>query len=130
MKKDYKKWTPVKMVVNNNTDARPNYKEGGIYWVLIGDNIGMEQDGKGELFSRPVAIIRGFSKELFWGVPLTSRNKSGKYYFSFTFLDNQHSVAILSQLRAFDTSRISGKLMGRMKKEDLAEIKNRLKRLL
>ena len=130
MQKDYKKWTPVKMTANNEANVRPNYKEGGIYWVLVGDNVGMEQDGKGELFARPVVVVRGFSKELFWGIPLTSQNKSGKYYFSFTFLANQHSVAILSQLRAFDTSRISGRIMGRMKKEDLLKLKNRLKCLL
>ena len=129
MQKDYKKWTPVK-IATNNVAHRPTYKEGGIYWVLIGDNVGMEQDGKGELFARPVVIVKGFSKELFWGIPLTSRRKTGTYYFSFSFQNDKTSTAILSQLRAFDTSRISGPSIGRIKNEDLIEIKNRLKHLL
>ena len=129
MQKDYKKWTPVK-IATNNVAHRPTYKEGGSYWALIGDNVGMEQDGKGELFARPVVIVKGFSKELFWGIPLTSQHKTGTYYFSFSFQNDKISTAILSQLRAFDTSRISGPSIGRIKTADLVEIKNRLKHLL
>jgi mRNA-degrading endonuclease toxin of MazEF toxin-antitoxin module len=127
--KDYLKWMPVKAEINN-ASVRPTYKEGEVFWMSVGENIGFEQDGKGFLYARPVLVVKGFSRELFWGIPLTSQEKDGQYYFSFK-LNGTKSTAILSQLRAFDAARISGmKGMGRIDKTVLAQLKNRLKSLL
>ncbi|TAH33713.1 type II toxin-antitoxin system PemK/MazF family toxin [Candidatus Saccharibacteria bacterium] len=128
--KDYLHWTPIKADINNNL-ARLNYNEGDIFWLSIGENIGFEQDGKGKLFARPVLIVRGFSRQLFWGIPLTSQKKEGKYYYTFRHLSGEESTAILSQLRAFDPARISGSSrFGRVSKETLQDIKNRLREIL
>ena len=126
--KDHVRWMAVKSEVNNNFE-RPTYKEGDVYWICIGENVGFEQDGKGELFARPVLVIRGFSREIFWGIPLTSQRKKGEFYFEFE-MDGRKSVAILSQLRVFDTARVSGKRLGRINGAVLLEIKNKLKGLL
>lgn len=108
MEKNYEKWTPVKIIVNNNVKV-PTYKEGRIYWMAIGENVGFEQDGKGKNFTRPVLVIKGFSKNLFWGIPLTTKNKNGKFYKKCYAINNVECNIILSQLRAFDASRIWGK---------------------
>ena len=129
MEKNYEKWTPVKIIVNNNVKV-PTYKEGRIYWMAIGENVGFEQDGKGKNFTRPVLVIKGFSKNLFWGIPLTTKNKNGKFYKKCYAINNVECNIILSQLRAFDASRIWGKHIGTVNKEELLEIKNRLKSLL
>ena len=129
MVKNYLQWTPVKILLNKNTQ-RPTYKEGDVFWMSVGENIGFEQDGKGRLSSRPVLIIRGFSRELFWGIPLTSQPKRGKYYYGFT-MNGRVSTAILSQMRAFDAKRIvDASRMGRVDNGVMDEIKNRLKVIL
>ena len=90
----------------NNTGERPNtYHEGGIYWTYLGDNIGMEQDGGREAFARPTLIVRGFSKELVFCVPISSKQKTGEYYFPIQ-TGKISGVLLLSQLRAIDTLRI------------------------
>ena len=122
---------PVKADINNNP-VRPTYKEGEIYWMSIGENVGFEQDGKGELFARPVLVITGFSRQLFWGVPLTTRYKKGRYYQEIIINSKKKpNFAILSQLRAFDSARISGmRRLGRINYEALLSIKNKLKSFL
>lgn len=40
----------------------------------------METDGKHHSFERPVVVIYKFNKEMFWGIPLTSKEHIGKYY--------------------------------------------------
>ena len=128
--KTYEEWTPIKREINNKA-SRPRYNEGDVFWISVGENVGFEQDGKGRLFTRPVLVVKGFSAELFWGVPLTSKDKSGKHYYKFK-LGGKDSVAILSQLRAFDTARISGssKRIGGISKTDLGEIRQLLKNFL
>jgi len=129
--KDYSDWMPVKSRINN-APARPTYKEGEIYWMSIGENVGFEQDGKGKLFARPVLVVAGFSRQLFWGVPLTSQHKKGGFYFELNIKNRKRTnIAILSQLRAFDSARISGsERFGRIDKNILKLIKNRLRSFL
>lgn len=128
--KSYTNWTPVKSVIDATT-KRPTYKEGDVFWLAVGENIGFEQDGKGRMFARPVLIVSGFSKEVFWGLSLTSQNKQGRYYRSFTLNNGIASTAILSQLRAYDSKRIvNTKKLGRVSQATLLDIKNRLKALL
>jgi mRNA interferase MazF len=76
-----------------------------------------------------VLVVRGFSKELFWGVPLTSKERTGHYYYQFK-LNGKISTAIISQLRTYDTSRISGaNRLGKINEEELLNIKRLLKNL-
>ena len=93
-----------------------------------------EQDGNGEDFLRPIVITRKFNNEIFWGIPLTkSKNKTNKraekYYFSFSFIDNIKSVAILSQIRLIDARRLSY-LAGEVSQDDFKVLIAKLKALL
>ena len=103
--KDYQTWTPVKAKLNN-FEFRPNYEQRDIWWCSIGENIGFEEDGKNVFFNRPVLIFKKFSHGLFWGIPLSTTKKRGKYYHPFNF-NGKISVALLSQLRVFDSSRLN-----------------------
>ena len=129
MFKNYQKWMPIKTHINNNS-VRPTYKEGYIYWMSLGENVGCEQDGKGEVFTRPVLIIKGFSRELFWGIPLSSQIKKGPYYYIFNFSEKTKSCAILSQLKALDSARIYGKSIGKINNKVLSKIRKRLQLML
>ena len=112
-KKDYTKWHKVKTTEHNGSlgpERGLNYKEGQIYWVSIGQNVGYEEDGKGKLFVRPVLVVRGYNRHIFLGVPLTTKNKAGMFYYNFKAKNSDIiSVAILSQIRTFDTARISSR---------------------
>jgi mRNA interferase MazF len=76
----------------------------------LGINIGFEQDGKGEEFSRPVLIIKGFSKNVFLCVPLTTKLKEGKYYNDIILSDGIKRKVILSQIRLIDSKRLIEKV--------------------
>ena len=77
---------------------------------------------------RPVAIIKKFNQEIFWGVPLTKNQKKGPYYFSFNY-NWVISTAILSQIRLIDGKRLQYKV-GNMSEADFRMIKKRLVQLL
>lgn len=81
-----------------------------VWWCSIGVNIGSEQDGHHERFERPVLVLKGFSTQLFWGVPISTKIKPrNPYYLSFMH-DKQQYSAIISQLRLFDARRLTRKL--------------------
>lgn len=118
------KWQAFELTLNKENTNDISYRQGEIWWVAIGQNLGDEEDGKGDAFTRPVLIVRGFSEHLFWGVPLSSQIKSGDFYYSFNFGDKT-STAILSQMRTFDTRRLIS-FQGMINAADFAEIKQKL----
>ncbi len=77
--KDYEVWHTKKASLNA-TRNEVYFYEREVWWVAIGHNIGDEEDGKGHNFARPVLIVRKFNKSLFYGVPLSTALKRGKYY--------------------------------------------------
>jgi mRNA interferase MazF len=109
MNKDYWKWHHLKSQIEQGHLAVP-FNEREIWWCSLGANIGTEQDGKHRRFERPVLVIKKFNKEIFWGLPVTSQQKSGKYYISFTIGDTMN-CAILSQLRLFSSKRLVRKMV-------------------
>ncbi len=104
MKKDFLKWHKLKKNIENNCLGKL-FNEREIWWCSIGENIGFEQDGKNSNFERPVLVLRKFNSEMYWGLPMTSKNKKGRFYFTFN-LKNKKTTAILSQLRIFSSKRL------------------------
>ncbi len=64
MKKDFEKWHKVKSRTQERCSP-PSFEEREIWWCSIGANVGVEEDGKSTLFSRPVLIIRKFNAMIF-----------------------------------------------------------------
>ncbi len=112
MRKDFKLWFSIKKKVDELIQVpQANVRE--IWWSAIGTNVGVETDGKNELFERPVLIFRKFNSEMFWGLPLTSHERPEKlYYFQFS-LHGEVNTALLSQIRVFSSKRLLRRL-GRM----------------
>jgi len=125
--KKFDEWNEIKKDVHTK-ETIWTIKEREIYWLYLGKNIGYEQDGKDELFLRPVLIFRVFNKHLFYGIPLTTKGKESKFYHKFEIHDKEN-YAILSQMRLLDKKRIHDKL-GKIKAEDFDMIKQKLKELL
>ena len=56
-------------------------KAGEVWWATLGYNIGVEVNGKKDNFSRPVIVLRVYSKEMVLILPLTSKDKSNSEHF-------------------------------------------------
>jgi len=126
-KKDFDKWNTIKKVIDN-AENKKTFHEREIWFIKIGENVGFEQNGKGEEFLRPVVVYKKFSKNVFLGIPLTRTNKESKFYSNFNF-KGQISTAILSQIRLFDSKRLSY-AAGRMSKGDYGKLKEKLIELI
>lgn len=128
-KKDFKTWHVKKSQIDSAKYKDLYFYERDVWWITLGHNVGFEQDGKSNIFTRPVLVIRKFNRYLFWGIPLTTANKQGKYYVSAQYRDDVKSVAILSQLRTFDAKRLVDK-DGVLDEESFASIQERLSEII
>jgi len=125
--KQFQKWIAKKEQLHNR-NSTPHFKHANIYWCGLGENIGDEENGKSELFSRPVLIIRKFNKNLFWGVPLTTKIKDTPYYTKITF-QGKEQCAMITHLRLMDAKRLY-KRMGELDQVDFQKVKNSIKNCL
>ena len=106
MKKDFDKWNEIKKKTNKTDDYLPLYHQRQIRWCRLGTNIGFEQDGTGNGFSRPVLILKGFNRHVCLVIPLTTSTKENVYYISIGVVDGQTASVIISQIRLIDTKRL------------------------
>ncbi len=109
MNKDFQKWHSKKAHLHE-TGSRIFFHEREVWWCSLGFNVGFEQNGKGNNFARPVVIFKKFNNETFWAIPLTTKVKTGKYYFLIDLKDGLKRVAVLSQLRLIDAKRLYQKM--------------------
>jgi len=125
MSKKFNEWNEVKKTLHNKQNKIVIPKEREVYWSSIGVNVGFEQDGKGEVFSRPVLIVKRYSKNLFFGIPLSTQIKEGSFFYTFT-LNKKPSNALLVQAKVYDTKRLENRI-GMISKEDFKTLKRKLK---
>ena len=104
--KDFDGWNHKKKHINSQSKYLPLYHEREIRWCSLGVNMGFEQDGTGNQYSRPVLIIKGFSRHVCLVVPLTTSKKSNKYHVGLGLIGDREACAIISQLRLIDTKRL------------------------
>jgi mRNA interferase MazF len=96
MEKDFDSWNAKKSDLNNRQDI-PFFHEREIWFCHVGVNIGVEVDGVGINFLRPVVIIKKINNTAFIAIPLTRTPRQGKFYFPMTD-DPGDSFAVLSQV--------------------------------
>lgn len=107
--KDFDGWIEKKKGCHYKTSLPPMFKERDIWWVSIGINVGFEEDGKHDKYIRPVLIIRKFNRDLFLGIPMSTRLKDNPYYIKVT-VNKQVVSVLISQIRTFSARRIQDKL--------------------
>jgi hypothetical protein len=125
--KNFDKWNDVKKRINGKIKT-PQIRQREIYWANIGENIEFEQNGKGEDFMRPLLIFKKFSNTMFFGIPLSTQQKEGDWFFEFSFLEDKSSTALIVQGRLFDAKRLDRKI-GKMSIEDFESLKMSFKEL-
>lgn len=123
MNSKFDNWNEIKKKTNSHK-KKVYFKERDIFFIKIGENIGFEQSGKGDMFLRPVIILKKFNNDFFMGIPLSTTLKDGIYYFQFEFT-NKKSNAILSQMKPFDAKRIKHKI-GVINKENFKTLKEKI----
>ena len=127
MIKRFLEWIGLKEKLHNAGYAPPFFKEGEIWWCAVGENVGIEVNGKGKAFSRPVYIYKKLSREGFLGIPLSTKQKAGTWYVEVTFQE-KISIANLAQIRVFSVSRLFGRI-GSLDGKDSDKIKDGFLRL-
>lgn len=123
-------WNQIKKEINAREDKIKTFpKEGEVWMSNFGKNIGFEQDGSGDSFSRPILVIKKFNNQMFWVVPLSTKQKKFDFYHNYIDPDGNNVSVILAQLRLISIKRIKRKLYD-FEKEELNIIKNKLKHFL
>ena len=130
MKKDFDNWNELKKKIdleNNKPDKFP--KKGEIWMCSLGKNIGYEQNGSGDSFSRPVLIIKKFNNQMFLCVPLSTKQKDFDFYYNYIDPNNQKVSVILAQIKLISVKRLKRKLY-EFEEKQLKEILSKLKSYL
>lgn len=102
--KQFTTWTKEKTILENSARTMLPFHEREIWWCSIGLNIGDEEDGKNELFERPVLVLKKFNAKIAWVLPMSTKVKSGPYYYTLEY-DGVHFTVLLSQLRLVSIKR-------------------------
>lgn len=126
---DFDSWNEIKKKIE--TEGEPNKfpKEGEVWMSSLGRNIGFEQNGNGDNFSRPILVIKKFNNHMFWYIPLSTKQKDFDFYFNFTDPHLQKVSAILAQMRLVSVKRLRRKLYD-FAAEDLIKVRTKLKSFL
>jgi len=104
-------------------------KEREIWWVSLGQNIGVEINGKHENFERPVLVIKRFNVEAVLILPISSRIKNDQYHWEFTNSEGNLNTINLSQVRSISNKRFVRKI-GKMAICDYQKIKDSFKKMI
>ncbi len=118
--KKFKEWIGLKEKIDSYKKIYPQFREGEVWWVSVGENIGVEISGKSADFSRPVLIYRKLSNEGFLGIPMSTKIKEGTWYSIIDFGNKKINI-ILSQVRVFSSKRMHTK-MGELSKHDREKV--------
>jgi mRNA interferase MazF len=120
MVKRFLEWIGLKEKIHNTQSIPPFFREGEIWWCYMGENIGVEINGKHGQFSRPVLVFKKYDRYSFFALPLSTKNKTGSWYASITF-GGINQVVVLSQGRALDYRRFKEK-MGELEEKQVASV--------
>lgn len=125
--KKFLEWIGLKEKLNTATHEPPLVSERDIWWASVGENVGLEIDGKSKLFSRPVIIFKKLAHGFYLVVPTTTQQRKGTWYVDFR-QQGEDMVACLHQVRTIDYRRLFSKL-GELDDQDFIRIKEKFHRL-
>ena len=107
--KDFDTWNVHKKRIDSSNKLR-YFHTREVWWTYLGINVGYEQDGKNGDFVRPIVILRKFNKQIFLGIPLTTKSKpNNPFYIEFKHGDQKYS-AVISQIKMLDVKRLKRKM--------------------
>ena len=106
MENDFDRWNEIKKRLAGNASRPPAFPKNGEVWMCtLGRNLGREQDGGMRDFSRPVLVVKKFNNEIFWVVPLSTKQKPLDFYFNYADPNGTPVAVVLAQLRLVSINR-------------------------
>ena len=120
--KHFYDWINVKAYLDKRA-RKPAVHEGEIWWASVGENVGVEINGKNANFSRPVLILRKYNYYSFMAIPLTTKKHDDKRYI-LVEIGGRKSYGVLIQARTMSVSRLYRKI-GTIPGNDLRVISER-----
>jgi mRNA interferase MazF len=115
-------WTGVKARMQTlpmELDVFPYRKE--IWWASLGQNIGVEINGKNDGFERPILVIKVFNAKSLLVAPITSRVRHKKFITTFINQKGEINAVNISQMRSISTKRLRRKI-GNMPEHDFRKV--------
>lgn len=102
-------WNLQKQHINAKKE-RVYFRDGEIWWVHLGLNIGFEINGKGIEHLRPVIVLKKYNMYSFLALPLSTSSKTNDYRIPIGTIDGKNATANLSQLRNIDSKRLAKRI--------------------
>lgn len=127
VKKRFDEWNLQKKKIDTEI-VSVDFHEREIWWCVIGVNVGSEQHSESGDFGRPVLVVRKFTRDVFWGIPFTTKVKDYDFRFRFT-LEGVENDLLLLQMRVYDRKRLLRKI-GVMPKADFQKLLHAIKSFL
>ncbi|MEI6728770.1 MAG: type II toxin-antitoxin system PemK/MazF family toxin [bacterium] len=127
MLKNFISWIKIKFNIHTH-EKRPYFNEREVWWSSFGQNIGDEENGKGDNFMRPVVVIRKFNRNICLVVPTSSILKDNKFYYEIEYKNQKYS-ALLSHLRTIDVKRLRRRIT-RLDSKEFERLVSALKELV
>jgi len=121
-------WIRIKVKIHLS-DKAVYFRDGEIWWVNLGANVGHEEEGKNDNFERPILALKKFNGHLLWAVPLTTKTKEDNPYYYQYEIDNKEYAAILPQLRILSSKRLIRRI-GMFPMNDYKKIREEIKKLI
>ena len=118
--KNFLDWFSLKPKINNLSKS-PFFSEREVWYCHFGVNVGFEIDGKKSQFLRAVLVFKKLSKEMFIGIPLTSKTKNGSWYYP-SFVSQKNGSYIFSQVKTIDSRRLFSRIE-RIDTEEFEKVK-------
>ena len=107
----------------NTRDKLRNFSERDYWWCNCGKNVGVEINGKDELYLRPFIVLKKLSKHGFIGIPTTTQKHNNKLWFKKFIFKDKTEYASLSQVRIISAKRLHRRI-GRISSIDFEAIRN------
>ncbi len=125
--KKFCNWIQIKQKLDATDYNPPFIRVGDLWWCSIGENVGVEVNGKGRNFTCPIIILKKFERQAFFGIPTTTKYRDGNWYVLFSF-KGITEYAMLTQARMFSYKRL-GQKIGSVDEKSLETIKEAFSRL-
>jgi mRNA interferase MazF len=114
-------WTKLKIRIHVADNlAYPKKKE--VWWVSLGQNVGVEANGKNNQFERPAVVLKVFNNQGFLVAPTSSKVKDGPYFIASPDIGGQKGIINLSQIRSISVKRFIRKI-GELNDDDFNKIR-------
>ncbi|HRZ30319.1 MAG TPA: type II toxin-antitoxin system PemK/MazF family toxin [Candidatus Paceibacterota bacterium] len=121
-------WTKLKIRIHSMEVESVIYpKKREIWWASLGQNIGVEINGKNDNYERPVLIVKVFNEKSILVAPISSTKKTDKYLIEFISNEGNRNVVNISQLKMLSSKRLL-RLVGEMGDQDFSKVKDNLRK--